>query len=176
MAMQTLLTTLRACYGENQNINPIFIAALQDNLPSDLSAAQAKALAQRLVTTYKFAPSIAEIVAEWRQLRRDMQRHVYEAPSFTGHMSRAAVQLLREAKTRIRDGRTMEHRPVSPKVMQFVRQFFPEISENTVRRSQLEIMNCMSEQQKEAAADSPYRTCMAMKDNGMITLYMRKVI
>lgn len=176
MAMQTLLTTLRACYGENQNINPIFIAALQDNLPSDLSAAQAKALAQRLVATYKFAPSIAEIVAEWRQLRRDMQRHVYEAPSFTGHMSRAAAQLLREAKTRIRDGRTMEHRPVNPNVMQFVRQFFPEISENTVRRSQLEIMNCMSEQQKEAAAGSPYRTCMAMKDNGMITLFMRKVI
>lgn len=55
-----------------------------------------------------------------------MQRHVYEAPFFTGHMSRAAAQLLREAKTRIRDGRTMEHRPVSPKVMQFVRQFFPE--------------------------------------------------
>ncbi len=176
MAMQTLLTTLRACYGENQNINPLFIAALQDNLPADLSADQAKRLAQRLVTTHKFAPSIAEIVAEWRQMRRDRQRRVYEAPSFTGQMSRAAAKLLHEAKTRIRSGQTMEHRPVSPDVMQFVRQYFPEISEHTVRRSQLDIMNCMSEQQKEAAADSPYRTCMVMKENGMITLCMRKIV
>lgn len=109
-------------------------------------------------------------------MHQDMHRRVYEAPLRTGHMSRKAARILAETKDRIREGRTMEHRPVNPNVMQFVRQFFPEISENTVRRSQLEIMNCMSEQQKEAAAGSPYRTCMAMKDNGMITLFMRKVI
>lgn len=175
MAMQTLLTTLRACYGENQNIHPLFIEALRENLPSDLSAAQAKKLARQLITTHKFAPSLAEIVAAWRQMRQDMHRRVYEAPLRTGHMSRKAARILAETKDRIREGRTMEHRPVSPAVMQFARKAFPEISESTVRRSLLEIQNCMSEQEKEAAADSTYRTCMAMQDNGMITLYMRKV-
>ena len=100
MAMQTLLTTLRACYGENQNTNPIFIEALKDNLPSGISATQAKTLAQRIVATHKFAPSIAEILEEWRQMRRDMNRHVYTAPVFTGK--------------------------ISPELVQFARQFFPE--------------------------------------------------
>ena len=137
---------------------------------------QAKTLAKRLVATHKFAPSIAEIVAEWRQMRHEMNRRVYEAPKFTGHMSREAAQLLREAKDRIRDGKTADYSPVTPKVMRFVQQFFPEISENTVQRNRLEIMNCMSEREKETAANSKYRTCMAMSDNGMITLFMRKVI
>lgn len=84
MAMQTLLTTLRACYGENQNTNPIFIEALKENLPSGMSATQAKTLAQRIVATHKFAPSIAEILEEWRQMRRDMNRHVYRPPYLPG--------------------------------------------------------------------------------------------
>ncbi|WP_299918946.1 hypothetical protein [uncultured Megasphaera sp.] len=41
-----------------------------------MSATQAKTLAQRIVATHKFAPSIAEILEEWRQMRRDMNRHV----------------------------------------------------------------------------------------------------
>lgn len=176
MAMQTLMTTLRACYGENQNINPIFIEALKENLPSDISVTQAKTLAKRLVSTHKFAPSIAEIVAEWRQMRHEINRRVYEAPKFTGHMSREAAQLLRDAKDRIRDGKTADYSPVTPKVMRFVQQFFPEISENTVQRNRLEIMNCMSEREKETAVNSKFRTCMAMDNNGMITLFMRKVI
>ena len=45
-----------------------------------MSATQAKTLAQRIVATHKFAPSIAEILEEWRQMRRDMNRHVYTAP------------------------------------------------------------------------------------------------
>lgn len=149
---------------------------LRENLPSDLSEAQGKALARRIVTTYKFAPSLAAILEEWCQMRHETSRRVYEAPKFAGHMSRAAAQLLREAKDRIRDGKTMEHRPVTPGMMQFVRQAFPEISERTARRSQLEIMNCMSERAKERAAGSPYQTCMTMNDNGIITLFMRKVI
>lgn len=173
MAMKTLLTTLRACYGENQNINPIFIQTLRENLPSQLSAAQAKELAKRLITTHKFAPSIAEIIAEWRQLHRDRTRHVYASPSHTGKMSPKAARILQEAKDRICRGQTMEHRPVSPQVMAFARQFFPEISERTVRRSQLDIMNCMSERQKETVAGSTYQTCMVLNEQGTITLIMR---
>lgn len=67
----------------------------------------------------------------------------------------------------------MEHRPVSPQVMAFARQFFPEISERTVRRSLLDIMNCMSERQKETVAGSTYQTCMVLNEQGTITLVMR---
>lgn len=128
------------------------------------------------MTTRKFAPSLADILEEWRQMRHEMNRRVYEAPKFTGHMSREAAQLLREAKDRLHDGRTMDYSPVTPKVMRFAQQFFPEISESTVQRNRLEIMNCMSDREKETVANSKYRTCMAMSDNGTITLFMRKVI
>lgn len=128
------------------------------------------------MTTHKFAPSLADILEEWRQMRHEMNRRVYEAPKFTGRMSREAAQLLREAKDRLHDGRTMDYSPVTPKMMRFAQQFFPEISESTVQRNRLEIMNCMSDREKETAANSKYRTCMAMSDNGTITLFMRKVI
>jgi hypothetical protein len=170
------MNTLTACYGTNQNTNAAFIAILRENLPSDLSVAQGKSLARRIVTTHKFAPSLADILEEWRQMRHEMNRRVYEAPKFTGHMSREAAQLLREAKDRIRDGKTADYSPVTPKVMRFVQQFFPEISESTVQRNRLEIMNCMRDREKETAANSQFRTCMAMDNNGMITLFMRKVI
>lgn len=102
-----------------------------------------------------------------------MTRHVYEFSAHTGHMSPKAARILQEAKDRIHKGQTMEHRPVSPHVMTFARQFFPEISERTVRRSQLDIMNCMSERQKERDAGSAYRTCMVLNEQGKITLVMR---
>ena len=164
MGLRVLMNTLTACYGTNQNTNAAFIAILRENLPSDLSAAQGKSLARRIVTTHKFAPSLADILEEWRQMRHEMNRRVYEA------------QLLREAKDRIRDGKTADYSPVTPKVMRFVQQFFPEISESTVQRNRLEIMNCMRDREKETAANSQFRTCMAMDNNGMITLFMRKVI
>mgnify|MGYP000096207574 CR=1 FL=1 len=63
MAMRTLMSILTACYGENQNINHIFVETLKDNLGSDISVTQAKTLANRLVSSHKFSPSISEIVA-----------------------------------------------------------------------------------------------------------------
>lgn len=140
-----------------------------------MSVTQAKSLAKRLTAAYKFAPSIADIVAEWRQLHRELNRRVYQAPPDFGPMNAKTKKLLDEAKDRLREGRTAEFRPISPEVMEFARQFFPDISEKTVQRNSLEIRNCMSTQKQEIAAGSPYRIGMAMDDKGMITLFMRKI-
>lgn len=88
-----------------------------------MSATQAKTLAQRIVATHKFAPSIAEILEEWRQMRRDMNRHVYTAPVFIGKMSPEAAQKIREAKQRIHENQSAGIGPVSPELVQFARQF-----------------------------------------------------
>lgn len=66
--------------------------------------------------------------------------------------------------------------PVSPELVQFARQFFPEISETTVQQNRLEIMNCKSDREKELAENSKFRTTMAMTAKGDITLFIRKII
>lgn len=175
MAMRTLMSILTACYGENQNINHIFVKTLKENLGSDISVTQAETLANRLVASHRFSPSIAEIVAEWNQMRKEMNRRVYEAAPVSATMNPETKRLLHEAKDRLREGRTADFRPVSPDIMEFVRQFFPEISEKTVQRNSLEIRNCMSTRDAEIAAGSPYRTYMELNDKGIITLFMRKI-
>ena len=140
-----------------------------------MSVTQAKILANRLVSSHKFSPSISEIVAEWNLMRREMNRRVYEAAPVSATMNPETKRLLHEAKDRLHEGRTADFRPVSPDIMDFVRQFFPEISEKTVQRNSLEIRNCRSTREAEIASGSPYRTYMELNDNGMITLVIRKI-
>lgn len=175
MAMRTLMSILTACYGENQNINHIFVETLKENLGSAISVTQAKDLANRLVASHKFSPSISEIVSEWQQMRREMNRRVYEATPVSMAMSPETKRRVTETMERIREKRPKEYGAMSPHVMDFARQFFPDISEATARRNCLDIMNCMSTRESEIAAGSPYRTYMELNDNGMITLVIRKI-
>ena len=175
MAIPTLMNTLKACYGANQNTNPIFIATLKENLASDISVTQAKTLANRLVASYKFSPSISEIVAEWKAMRMAGNRRVYEATPVSTTMSPETKRRVTETMDRIRENRPKEYGAMSSHVMDFARQFFPDISEATARRNCLDIMNCMSTREAEIAAGSPYRTYMELNDNGMITLVIRKI-
>ena len=173
--MRTLMSILTACYGENQNINHIFVETLKENLGSDISVTQAKTLANRLVSAHKFSPSISEIVAEWNQMRKEMNRRVYEATPVSATMSPETKRRVTETMDRIRENRPKEYGAMSSHVMDFARQFFPDISEATARRNCLDIMNCMSTREAEIAAGSPYRTYMELNDNGMITLVIRKI-
>ena len=80
-----------------------------------------------------------------------------------------------ETIERIRESRPKAYGAMSPHVMEFARQFFPDISEATAQRNCLDIMNCMSTREAEIASGSPYRTYMELNDNGMITLVIRKI-
>lgn len=175
MAIPTLMNTLKACYGANQNTNPIFIEMVKESLGSDISVTQAETLAKRIVSSHKFAPSLADIVAEWQQMRKEMNRRVYEATPVSTTMSPETKRRVTETMDRIRENRPKEYGGMSPHVMDFARQFFPDISEATARRNCLDIMNCMSTRESEIAAGSPYRTYMELNDNGMITLVIRKI-
>ena len=169
------MNTLKACYGANQNTNPIFIEMVKESLGSDISVTQAETLAKRIVSSLKFAPSLADIVAEWQQMRKEMNRRVYEATPVSTTMSPETKRRVTETMDRIRENRPKEYGVMSPHVMEFARQFFPDISEATARRNCLDIMNCMSTRESEIAAGSPYRTYMELNDNGMITLVIRKI-
>ena len=104
-----------------------------------------------------------------------MNRRVYEATPVSMAMSPETIRRVTETMERIREKRPKEYGAMSPHVMDFARQFFPDISEATARRNCLDIMNCMSTRESEIAAGSPYRTYMELNDNGMITLVIRKI-
>ena len=59
-------------------------------------------------------------------------------------MSPETKRRVTETIERIRESRPKAYGAMSPHVMEFARQFFPDISEATAQRNCLDIMNCMS--------------------------------
>lgn len=96
--MQALLNMLVSCFGRRMTVNGQFVRALKRSLPSDLTAAQGEELGLRLVQRCTFAPTVAEILSEWRTMRGEMRRRAaVTAPAPIGRKT-AVPQKVRDIR------------------------------------------------------------------------------
>lgn len=177
MPMKTLLITLIGCYGKQVNESREFFAVLQKVLPSSMTEEHATQLAHRLIKRCKFAPSIAEILEEWKQMRREIYREeaVYHPEQQTQHLRRQTLQQAKDIKTAWHEGASAVSTEVTPDLREFIYTFFPDMSDDTMKRNWLEIMNCKKDREQELIQNSRWRTYMKLNKEGNIELIMRKI-
>lgn len=175
MGIQTLLGILNACYGGRMNRTETFIHILKKQLPSALTDEQGQLLGERLVSRCKFPPSVAEILEEWNQMKREERRRTapvleYRPPS----ADPAIIGYLKQVQQTLRSRQPVPALSVAPDVWDFVRYFFPDISEPVVQRNVTAILNCRSDRMVQRRERSPYRTVMHLTEDGTIELSVRK--
>ena len=173
MGMQVLMNTLVSCFGRRMNMNPQFIHVLKASLPAGLTEEQGAELGARLAQTCKFAPTIAEILAEWRAMRRDMQRRESMPPPMPVRRNPAVVRRLCSVRDLLRQGNPLPKQDIGPELREFARQRFPDISDDVIRRNWLEIMNCMDYAAEQQRTASPYQMVMELEPDGTISLSMK---
>ena len=173
MGMQVLMNTLASCFGRRMNMNPQFIHVLRTSLPAGLTEAQGAELGARLAQTCKFAPTIAEILAEWRAMRRDMLRRESMPPPTPVRRNPAVVRRLRSVRDLMRQGSPLPKQDVGPELREFARRRFPDISDDVIRRNWLEITNCMDYAAEQQRTASPYQMVMELEPDGTISLSMK---
>lgn len=173
MGMQVLMNTLVSCFGKRMNMNPQFVHVLRKSLPAELTAEQGAELGARLAQTCKFAPTIAEILAEWRAMRRDMLLRESQPPTPPVRKNPAVVRRLRAACELLRQGCPLPKQDIGPELRSFARQRFPDISDDVIRKNWLEIMNCMGYAEEQKRTASPYQMVMELEPDGTISLSMK---
>ncbi len=148
---------------------------MKEILP-DMTAGQAHDLAVRILKQYTYEPSIAQILEEWRLMKREQApaRHALPAyapkPVHPRHISR--LKLARDA---LHNGKKVERTAITQELIDFARTFFPHISLERIEANAMEISNCKTDREKDRAMHRPYRTKMKMDEQGVITLYMSPV-
>ncbi len=173
MGVRTLMNTLAACYGRQMNITPAAAAVVKKDLDGKLTPQQGRLLGERLVRRHTFCPSAAEILAEWRDMRRREAAPAYTAPP-PPVMHPDAARRVRAVRDAIRKGTPLPVRDIPPEIRAFARRWFPEISDDSIRRNWPAICACRDSRQEEARLNSPYATAMAMGADGVIELVMKK--
>jgi len=134
---------------------------------------QAENLSRRLIIRYRFLPSIAEIIEEWRTMSREKCMKTPRSEICVKDTERSFVlQRLRQIRQDVAAGKRFPKPEISPEVTAFVRLFYPDISDALIRRNWLEIMNCMQHRQQQERERSPYRTVMHLCQDGSIELRM----
>ena len=149
---------------------------LMEVLPTSLTEKDAETLARRLVVRCRYMPSIAEIVDEWQLMARE--RHMnsyYESNQTIKKPNSATLRRIRQIQRDVSEGKPFPQPETTPEMIQFARQYFRNISEETVTRNWLEISVCMRENEKETKNNSRYRTVMHLEKDGTIELFMRKI-
>ncbi len=175
MGMKALMHTLAACYGRQMNMQPQFSAILKKSLPADLTPEQGRTLGESLVRRCKFAPTVAEILEAWQSVKPRYQTARCPPPR-TGRMDPAAIRRIRSIRQALQDGASLPPPAVTPALQEFARLFFPGISDETIRRNWLTIMNCKHDREKQLASGDPYWTVMTLLPDGCISLSMRRRI
>jgi hypothetical protein len=142
-----------------------------------MSEEHGKKMAERLSKRCKFAPSIAEILEEWKQMRREIYREesVYHQEALTQYVKRQTLQQAKEVKIAWHEGTSGVCHEITAELREFVYTFFPEMSDDTIKRNWLGIMNCKKDRERELAQNSRWRTYMKLNKEGAIELVMRKI-
>lgn len=152
---------------------------LKDMLPP-MTESQARALARRILETHRFEPSIADVLAHWRDMER--RRRQLEGPAYgdekplrisSAERNRRAGEL-RRVRTALGQRRSVPGLVVSESLTAFARSFFPHMSEELIERNKMEIANCRADREREDRCGSPYVTMMDLDETGCVTLYMAK--
>lgn len=173
MGMQALLNMLVSCFGRRMTVNGQFVRALKRSLPSDLTAAQGEELGLRLVQRCTFAPTVAEILSEWRTMRGEMRRRAaVTAPAPIGRKT-AVPQKVRDIRHFLQQRQPLPKGEAVPALCDFARQFFPDISDDMIQKNWLEIANCMHDRQEEERTGRACRTGMVMEPDGTISLVVQ---
>lgn len=152
---------------------------LKDMLPP-MTEDQARALARRILETHRFEPSIADVLAHWRDMerrRRQQEGAIYldETPPRISHAERKRrAGELRRVRTALGQRRSVPGLVVSESLTAFARSFFPHMSEELIERNKMEIANCRADREREDRCGSPYVTMMELDETGCVTLYMAK--
>lgn len=171
--MRALMNTLAACYGRQMNIQPAAAAIVRKDVEGKLTEAQGRLLGERLVRKYKFCPSAAEILAEWHDMRRQERRQAcFTAPPLVMHPD--AARRARAVRDAVRRGAPLPEKALSPEVKAFARRFFPGITDESIRRNWLAIVNCRDDRLEQQRRGSPYGTVMTMGADGIIDLVMAR--
>lgn len=110
-------------------------------------------------------------------MRREIYREasVYHPEPRTQYVKRQTLQQAQAVKMSWHEGKTVIHCHITAEVREFVHTFFPEMSDDTIRRNWLEIMNCQRDRVRELAQNSRWRTYMKLNTEGNIELVMRKI-
>ncbi|WP_159445850.1 hypothetical protein [Megasphaera cerevisiae] len=159
------------------NQSKAYAEIVRKSLPVALSEEHGKKLAERLSKRCKFAPSIAEIMEEWKQMRREIYREasVYHPEPRLPYVKRQTLQQAQAVKISWHEGKRVINCHITAEVREFVHTFFPEMSDDTIRKNWLEIMNCQKDRVRELAQNSRWRTYMKLNTEGNIELVMRKI-
>lgn len=175
--MKLLMSTLIGCYAKQMNWSKEFYYVLSGALPKSLTAEEGKTLANRLIVRCKYAPSIAEIVTEWKQMRKELrcQEDVYQPEENRNYVDQHTWKRIMAVKERLRAGERLPEPEVTEEIRAFACRYFPEITDSTIQRNWSEITSCRREQAKEQARGSRYSTCMQMMQDGYIELVMRRM-
>ena len=138
---------------------------------------ESRELLIRLLKRCKYEPTIAEIMDEWRTMRRCSRPVVFTAKRVEKPVFNPKVaKLLQETRAAIREGRPVTGVVVDEKLMTFARGYFPGISLATMQRNALELSCCYQEQLREIEANSRYRTVPVMDEEGVISSWMRRIV
>ena len=177
--IKRLTSILTKCFDKRKSLTKDVAersAMLMKALPTSLSEEEAEKLAQRLVMRCRYMPSIAEIVDEWQLMAREKHMNsYYEANQTVKKPNRATIRRIRQIQRDVSEGKPFPQPETTPEMIQFARQYFRNISEETVTRNWLEISVCMRENEKETKNNSRYRTVMHLEKDGTIELFMRKI-
>ena len=175
---EKLISALLNCFQKtgSQEPNAEKMRYMKEALP-ELDENESRELIIRLLKRCQYEPTIAEIMDEWRTMRRCSRPVVFtakrvEKPVFNPKVAR----LLQETKAAIREGRPVAGVVIDEKLMTFARGYFPGISLATMQRNALELSCCYQEQLREIEANSRYRTVPVMDEDGVISSWMRRIV
>ncbi len=145
---------------------------MKEILP-DMTVRQAHDLAVRILKQYTYEPSIAQILEEWRLMKREQSPVSYAIPHTTvASVHPQVIHRLKQIRQDLQRGKKIESSLVTTELINFARTFFPHISLERIEANAMEIANCKTDREQDRAMHRPYMTNMAMDERGRITLYM----
>lgn len=141
-------------------------------LPS-MTEIEANELTTRVLSTCRFEPSVAEIVAEWQAMRRTKRGTVPVWHDEPRRVNPRHLAHLRQARD------SLGHRPrrdggISDDIVAFARAFFPDMSDALIERNYTQIASCRADRARDRAEGSGYLTTMHLTSQGEITLSMER--
>lgn len=175
---EKLISALLNCFQriDNKEPNTEKLQYMKEALPS-MTEDESQELIIRLLRRCKYEPTIAEIMDEWRTLKR-CQRAIFVPQQREDRrvFSPKIAKLLADTRRAIQRGEAVPGVVVDSMLITFARSFFPGISLETITRNKLELSCCLMEQQRELEENCRYRTVPVMDSDGEITCCMRKIV
>lgn len=144
---------------------------MKEILP-DMTIRQAHELAVRILKQYTYEPSIAQILEEWRLMKREQAPVSYAIPKASASVHPNVIHRLKQIRQDLQQGKKIEGSLVTTELIDFARTFFPHISLERIEANAMEIANCKTDREQDRAMHRPYMTNMVMDEQGSITLYM----